>query len=156
MISDVGYPGTEEPRVWTPGATSKRIGSPFGAPSPEVPATTGEFTRLKIPVSGVQFSCVHHFFRPPSADIPRWAWAIRHLRVHEPRGMPCDPLGPFLIADWVPDFGGDPPRAYEGRRPNRSPTTSVERKIFCSNRPPPHGRLGSAPQPPGPTPFRLE
>src|SRR5262245_34176464 len=31
-------------------------GSPFRAPSPEVRATTGECTGLKIPVSGVQFS----------------------------------------------------------------------------------------------------
>jgi hypothetical protein len=58
--------------------------------------------RLKIPVSGVQFSPCPPFFWSAKRRNPALGLAIRHVGSHEPRGMPCDPLGPFLIADWVP------------------------------------------------------
>jgi hypothetical protein len=46
---------------------------------------------------------VHHFFPPPAKRRnPALGLAFRHVESNEPRGMPCDPLGPFLIADWVP------------------------------------------------------
>jgi hypothetical protein len=59
-------------------------------------------TGLKIPVSGVQFSPCPPFFWSAKRRNPALGLAIRHVGSHEPRGMPCDPLGPFLIADWVP------------------------------------------------------
>jgi hypothetical protein len=45
-----------DPRVRMPAPRGEPTGSPFGASSPEVRATTGECLGLKIPVSGVQFS----------------------------------------------------------------------------------------------------
>jgi hypothetical protein len=62
MASDFGHPGAG-------GGSSARIATPFGASSPELRATLGENSGLKIPVSGIQFSPVHHFF---SAVISSW------------------------------------------------------------------------------------
>jgi hypothetical protein len=59
-------------------------------------------TGLKIPVSGVQFSPCPPFLSPAKRRNPALGLAIRHVGSRAPRGMPWDPLGPFLIADWVP------------------------------------------------------
>jgi hypothetical protein len=48
---------------------------------------------------------VHHFLRPPNAEIPRWAWRFVTSGPTSPVRTPCDPLGPVLIAGWVPVFG---------------------------------------------------
>jgi hypothetical protein len=68
---------------------------------------------------------------------PALGLAFRHVGSHEPRGMLCDPLGPFLIADWVPVFGGDRARVrgVSGAEPPPA-TTSVEPGISARNRPP--------------------
>jgi hypothetical protein len=54
-------------------------------------SSDGATVRLKIPVSGVQFSPVHHFFPPPDAGNPRWAWRSVTSGPREP----CDGLGPL-------------------------------------------------------------
>jgi hypothetical protein len=122
------------------GSSGEGTGSPFGAPSPELRATAGENSGLKIPVSGVQFSPCPPFLSPAKRRNPALRLAIRRFRSRESLGMAHDPLGPFLMADWVPVwvpvFGGDPPRVCRCRRPNLSPMTSVEPEMLCSNRPP--------------------
>ncbi len=51
MASDFGHPGAQGPRVRMQAQKGEPTGAPFGAPNPEVRATTGESTGLKIPVS---------------------------------------------------------------------------------------------------------
>jgi hypothetical protein len=85
--------------------------------------------------------------------------------------MAGDPLGPVLIADWVPVwvpvFGGNPGPVRGCRRPNSSPRRPSSPEIFCpighlarQSRPLDLGELtGSAPptftltSPPPPEPF---
>ena len=104
-------------------------------------ATRLQTTGLKIPVSGVQFSPCPPFFLPAKRRNPALGLSIRHIGSHEPRGMPCDPLGPFLIAHWVPVWV---PVFWAVRlvlrvseaQPGPPPAlTSFEPEIFCSNRP---------------------
>jgi hypothetical protein len=63
------------------------------------------------------------FLSPAKRRTPALRLAFRHVGSRELRGMPCNPLGPFLIADWVPVwvpvFGGDPARVRGCRRPSR-------------------------------------
>jgi hypothetical protein len=125
------------------------------------PSRTFASTGLKIPVSGVQFSPCPPFPSPAKRRNPALGLAIRHVGSLEPRGMPCDPLGPVLIADWVPVWvpvcGG---RSGSGSRVSVAEPppamASFDPEAFCSNRPPPHGRPDSAPRPLGQQQFRLE
>ena len=97
MATDFEHPGPEGSSARIAALSAEPIGSPFGAPSPELHATTGENSGLKIPVSGVQFPpCPPFFCRPnarilnPNARISSWS-----------SGGPYDSVGRTVIGNRI-------------------------------------------------------